>query len=170
MTLSIATQRSWYRAACRPTAPVALAAAVLALAGCASSGQPPTAELAVTQSTISEAERAGAVQYAPVELNQARQKLDAAQQAVRAEKYDQARGLASEAEADAKLARAKTEESLAEKSASTVNQDISTLRREATPSAGTSTMPPSMMMSPGGAAGSGMTTPVAPSSVTSPNG
>jgi hypothetical protein len=149
-----------------------LAATVLALAGCASGGQPPTAELAVTQSTISEAERAGAVQYAPVELNRARQKLDAAQQAVRAEKYEQARSLASEAEADAKLARAKTDASLAEKSASTVNQDISTLRREAVPSAGTSTMPPTMVpMSPGGGAMGrpGMTPPL-PSSASPPNG
>src|SRR5689334_17765294 len=124
MTLSIATQRSWRRIACRPAVPAILATTVLALAGCASGGQAPKAELAVTQSTISEAERAGAVQYAPVELNQARQKLEAAQEAVRAEKYDQARRLAEEADADAKLARTKTEAGLAEKSANTVSRDI----------------------------------------------
>jgi hypothetical protein len=150
-----------------------LAATALTLAGCASGGQPPTAELAVTQSTISEAERGGAVQYAPVELNRARQKLESAQQAVRSEEYEQARRLAAEAEVDAKLARAKTDASLAERSVNTINQDISTLRREAMPSSGTSTMPP--MLSPGGAAGTGTMTPIpiptpAPSRATSPNG
>jgi len=102
------------------------------LSACAS-GQPPTAQLAVAGSTLSDAERAGAVRDAPVELKLARQKLAAAQAATREENYDEARRLASEAEADAKLAEVKTRATHAEQSAAAVQRGAATLQRELSP-------------------------------------
>jgi hypothetical protein len=102
------------------------------LSACASA-QPPTAQLAVAGSTLSDAERAGAVRDAPVELNLARQKLAAAQAATRQENYDEARRLATEAEADAKLAEVKTRATLAEQSAAAVQRGATTLQRELSP-------------------------------------
>jgi hypothetical protein len=102
------------------------------LAACAS-GEPPTAQLAVAGSRLADAERAGAARDAPVELKLAREKLAAARAATREEKYEEARRLASEAEADAKLAEVKTRATLAEQSAAAVESGARTLRQELSP-------------------------------------
>jgi Domain of unknown function (DUF4398) len=102
------------------------------LAACAGA-PPPTSQLAVAGSTISEAETAGAVQYAPVPLKQAKQELASAQAASSNGRYEMAQRLATEAEADAKLAEVTTQASLAEQSANAVQQGITTLRQEAAP-------------------------------------
>ena len=60
----------------------AIPVVALAVGGCAGT-PPPTAELAVANTRIEEAERNGGVQYAPVELSDARSKLGRAQAAVR---------------------------------------------------------------------------------------
>jgi hypothetical protein len=104
----------------------------LALVGCAH-GEPPRAELAVANTKISDAERAGAAEHAPTELDSARHKLNAAEDAVRDERYDDAQRLASEAEADASLAEARSRAAVAQASANAVQRDIGTLQQEAMP-------------------------------------
>lgn len=109
--------------------------ATLLLAGCAGGGSPPTAELAAAQTRLSDAEHAGALQYAPVPYNSARQHLAQAQAAVQHEDYQAAARFAGEAEADAHLAQVTTQAAHAEQAAAAVKQDTSTLRQETTPPA-----------------------------------
>ncbi len=85
----------------------AIALAAIALASCAS--HTPPAELAVANSALQQAEQAGAGQYAPVELGRARDKLGLANDAATKGHEDSAARLASEAEADAKLAAVKAQ-------------------------------------------------------------
>jgi Domain of unknown function (DUF4398) len=105
------------------------------LAGCASSPPAPPSELAVAASTLQDAERAGAAQYAPVELNRARDKAALAQNAMRQENYRDAQRLAAEAEADAKLAATKAQAAQAEQALTAVRQDQNVLRNETAPPA-----------------------------------
>jgi chromosome segregation ATPase len=65
------------------------------------------AELSAAKTALHSAESQEAVQHAPVELDRARTKLKAAEQAMSAEAFDKARLLAVEAQADAELAQAK---------------------------------------------------------------
>ena len=109
------------------------------LAACAS--DPPPPQLAVAASTLSDAERAGAVQYAPVELNRARDELARANNAVHDGKSEEARRLADEAAADAKLAAVKTQAAQAGQAASTVRQDQVVLRNETAPIASSAPAP-----------------------------
>jgi hypothetical protein len=84
--------------------------AVLTLiSGCASTPQPPTAELQAAEQAIANAERARVADYASVELSEARDKLSAARSAVQQEKMVQAQRLAQQSKADAELASAKAE-------------------------------------------------------------
>ncbi|RRD40848.1 DUF4398 domain-containing protein [Comamonadaceae bacterium OH3737_COT-264] len=78
-----------------------------ALAGC-SSVPAPTAEMAVARSTLDRVVTQPSVAAAaPVELQQAREKLARAEQALAEKKHLQARRLAQEAQADAQLAESK---------------------------------------------------------------
>lgn len=108
------------------------AGVVLAVSGCAGV-PPPTSEVAVANYRIEEAERNGGVQYAPVELSQARSKLDRAQSAMRDGKNEDAKRLAGEAEADARLADVKARAATQAKAAEAVRQDTQALRRETQP-------------------------------------
>jgi hypothetical protein len=110
----------------------AIAVVALAVGGCAGT-PPPTAELAVANTRIEEAERNGGVQYAPVELSEARSKLGRAQAAVREGKNEDARRLAGEAEADARLADVKARAATHAKAADAIQQDVQVLRRESQP-------------------------------------
>ena len=103
----------------------------LALGACASETPPPIADLAVTSSTIDDAEHNGAVEFAPLQLQEARDKLAAAQQAVRADDNNLATSLAAEAAVEAKLAQVTTEAGHAQKSAVAVQQTINTLHTTA---------------------------------------
>jgi hypothetical protein len=105
-------------------------AAAMTLGACAS--QPiPTASLATARSAITEAEAAGAMQGAPVELLSAREKLGHAQNAVSEEHYVAARRFAERAEADAILAERKTRAMKAERAAQELARSNDLLRREA---------------------------------------
>jgi hypothetical protein len=108
----------------------ALAAAAVA-AGCASKPARPTEEMTRAQTLVDQAEQGGAQQYASAELTQARQKLQAADDASDKGKTDVAQRLASEATLDAQLAVAKTNAGKAQSAATEVNQSVETLRREA---------------------------------------
>lgn len=92
-------------------------AAALLLAACAP-GEPPRAELGAASAAIDAAERSGAAERAPAELNSARMKYQGANTALRGAQYDRAARLAREAEIDAQLAAAKAEAEAARAEAS----------------------------------------------------
>lgn len=100
--------------------------APLALSACA--GDPvPKAELGAATQAVQNAQLAGAPQFAPAELELARSKLDAAQQALRDDRESQARRLALEARADADFAAARARAGAAQRAASVANRDWNAL-------------------------------------------
>ena len=89
----------------------------LSALGCA--GNPPKAEIASAQTLVQRAEQQGAGQFAPRPLREAKDKIVKAEDEVKDDDYTDARQLAEQAQADAKLAaveadRAKTQEALSE--------------------------------------------------------
>jgi len=103
---------------------------VLLLGACASSGPAPIDQIATSRSALSQAQRSNAGEYAAVELLSAREKLDRAEEAMRAKRNDDARRLAEEAEVDALLAEAKARTAQSEQTLAEVRQSIETLRAE----------------------------------------
>jgi hypothetical protein len=87
---------------------VLVPAALLLLAGCASTPPTPSANLQAAQQAIVNAERLDAGVHAAAELSEARGKLAAAQRAVNEEEMIAAERLADEARAGADLAAART--------------------------------------------------------------
>jgi hypothetical protein len=119
--------------------------AALIFTGCASNR--PVAELTRAQTLIEQAERAGALQYAAVELDQARNKLRLANAAAEQGNDEEARARANEAAAGAELAQAKANSSVAAKAASEVERSTETLQRESdrtatSPASPGATLPP----------------------------
>jgi hypothetical protein len=104
--------------------------ALLLAAGCASLKTPATAEVAVSEAAVTDAASAGGTEFAPVEMNGARDKLAQAKQAMTAKDYQLAIDLANAAEADAKLAQAKANSAKAQKAAKALQDDIRLLREE----------------------------------------
>jgi len=103
--------------------------AVVLIAGCAST-PPPTEQIAVSKSAISNAVSAGGSEYAPVEMRTAQEKMDRASRAMAKEEYENARWLAEEAQADARLAEKKAQSAKAQKAAMVMQDDIRVLREE----------------------------------------
>lgn len=103
--------------------------AVVLIAGCAST-PPPTEQIAVSKSAISNAVSAGGSEYAPVEMRTAQEKMDRASRAMAKEEYENARWLAEEAQADARLAEKKAQSAKAQKAAVVMQDDIRVLREE----------------------------------------
>ena len=119
-----------------------VAAAIgLLCAGCASQADRPTAEITRARTLIEQAEKAGAQQYAAVELDQARNKLRLADAAAEDGKNDEARARANEAAADAELAQARANSGEAKKAADEVERSTETLQRETDRKPGTTTSP-----------------------------
>ncbi|WP_168220384.1 DUF4398 domain-containing protein [Azospirillum thermophilum] len=94
----------------------------LGLAACAGDVPPPTAELGAASQAVLAAEQAGAPRFAPVELQSARDKLAAADTAMREDKRTEARRLAEQARADAELAAARSQRALTQEAAGVVRQ------------------------------------------------
>lgn len=107
------------------------AATALVSAGCATQGARPDAEITRARTLIEQAERAGAQRYASLEVGQARDKLEQADQAMHKGENEQARNRANEAAADAELALARASSGEAQRSAQEVQKSIEDLRREA---------------------------------------
>jgi hypothetical protein len=107
------------------------ASAALAIVACAGEVERPTEQMARASTLIEQAEKAGAQRYAAAELQQARDKLAAADQAADKGKADQARWLAEEAAADAELAGARTASGEATRAADEVARGTRTLEQEA---------------------------------------
>ena len=89
-------------------------------AGCASTPPIPSTSLQAAQQAIGDATTVDAGRFAAAELDEARAKLTAAQQAVEQKQMVAAEQLAKEARADAELASART----AAAKASAVNQEM----------------------------------------------
>lgn len=87
----------------------ALLFATLTLVACASAPLPPTESLNAARDAIASAEQAEARQYAGAELDEAKQHLAEANQAVAAERMTEAERQAKQARVAAELAMARTE-------------------------------------------------------------
>jgi hypothetical protein len=105
------------------------AAAALFIAGCA--GIPaPKEQMAVSKMAISNAGTAGGNEFAPIQLRSAMDKMDAAERAMAAENYLQARQLSEQAQFDAQLASATARSAKAQKAAGAIQEDNRVLRQE----------------------------------------
>ncbi|WP_273121759.1 DUF4398 domain-containing protein [Ferrovum myxofaciens] len=107
---------------------VIMGAAIL-VAGCAST-PPPTAQMAISKTAVSNASSAGGTEYAPLQIKSAKEKLDAAEQAMVAKNYVLAKQLAEEAQVDAELAVAVARSNQAKKAADAVQEDSRALHQE----------------------------------------
>jgi hypothetical protein len=112
-------------------AQVAGAAMVLSLAACSSPQKAPaTADVAVSKNAVENAVSAGAADLAPAEINAARDKMVRANAALAAKDYTLARDLATQAQADAKLATSKANSAKATAAAAALDADLRVLQQE----------------------------------------
>lgn len=108
-----------------------LVTAVLALSvGCSSLKTPATADVAVSKAAVQNAVDAGGGQFAPAEMNAAREKMALANKAMASKDYKLATELANQAQADAKLAQSKANSAKAQAAADALQDDIRVLRVE----------------------------------------
>jgi hypothetical protein len=114
----------------RTLAAASVLALALSLVACASAPPPPVAALTSARSALTQAEAAGAGQLAPVELLSAREKLNRADQAVREERFAEARRLADESAADAQLAERTARVQRATQAAAEMRRSNATLEAE----------------------------------------
>ncbi len=105
---------------------VVLAAVALTALGCSSLKTPATADVAVSKAAVENAAGAGGMEFAPVEMNAAREKMVRANKAMADKDYK----LASQAQADAKLAQGKANSTKAQAASDALQDDIRVLREE----------------------------------------
>ena len=105
-------------------------ASVLLTVGCTSLKAPATADVAVSKAAVENASTAGATEFAPIEMNSAREKLAQANLAMQAKDYKRAVVLANQAQADAKLAQGKANSAKAQATADALQDDVRVLREE----------------------------------------
>ena len=104
-------------------------ASTVLMVGCA--GIPaPTEQMAVSKVAVSNATSAGGNEFAPLQLKSAMDKMDAAERAMTAEDYLQARQLAEQAQVDAQLAATTARSVKAQKAAGALQEDNRVLRQE----------------------------------------
>ncbi len=109
---------------------VVLAAVALTALGCSSLKTPATADVAVSKAAVENAASAGGMEFAPVEMNAAREKMVRANKAMAEKDYKLASELASQAQADAKLAQGKANSTKAQAASDALQDDIRVLREE----------------------------------------
>lgn len=110
---------------------VVLSAAAMAVTvGCSSLKTPATADVAVSKAAVQNAAGADGMEYAPVEMNAAREKMVLANKALADKDYERASELANQAEADAKLAQSKANSAKAKAAADALQEDVRVLRDE----------------------------------------
>jgi hypothetical protein len=107
-----------------------LSLSALMAAGCSSMKTPATASVAVSTAAVDNAAGAGGAEFAPVEMSSARNKIALANKAMAAKDYKLANDLATQAEADAKLAQGKADSAKAKTAADALQDDIRVLREE----------------------------------------
>jgi hypothetical protein len=105
-------------------------AGMLSLVACASTGQSPDRELQAAESAISNAEQVGVADFASPELNDAREKLNAARIAVQERDMTVASYLAIESTASAELASAKAQMIKSKAVNDEMQKSINTLNEE----------------------------------------
>ena len=98
--------------------------------GCSSLKTPATADVAVSKAAVDNAAGAGGAQFAPVEMNSAREKLALANKAMASKDYKLAVELAGQAQVDAKLAQGKANSAKAQAAADALQEDVRVLREE----------------------------------------
>ena len=103
---------------------------VMTMCACSSMKTPATADVAVSKAAVDNAVSAGGPEFAPVEMNSAREKMALANKAMAAKDYKLAAELAGQAQADAKLAQAKANSAKAQTAADALQEDIRVLREE----------------------------------------
>ncbi len=113
----------------------------LATAACASVPQPPTDSFQAADIAIANADKEQAAEFAPAELQSARDKIGAARTAAATKDVEekdviQARRLADEAHADAELASARARDGRAEKVNADLQKNVDTLHQELQRSSG----------------------------------
>lgn len=106
------------------------ALAILTLAACAAPPPPPDSALQAAEQAITSAERDKASEYASADLAAARDKLVKARAAIVAKEMVRAERLAQQAEVDAMLALAKTDEAKARVINQQTQQSLDVLRQE----------------------------------------
>jgi hypothetical protein len=98
--------------------------------GCSSLKTPATADVAVSRAAVDNAAGADGMEYAPAEMNSAREKMALANKALADKDYKLASNLANQAEADARLAQSKANSAKAKTAADALQDDIRVLRDE----------------------------------------
>jgi hypothetical protein len=99
------------------------------ITGCGSTN-PPLQQIAETETMISQAQQIGANDYAPLDIREARQKLEQARNAMNEGEYKKASMLAEQAKADAELAQIKTLSGKARFAVNELNESIRILKEE----------------------------------------
>lgn len=107
-----------------------MALAMSAIVSCTSTEPPPTAEINSAERAIQDAEQARVTEYALPELQEARSKLKAAQQAVEEENMDKARRLLQQSTIYVELAFAKAELQKAQAVNEEMEKNLNILREE----------------------------------------
>lgn len=100
------------------------------LVGCSSNFPPPTQKLTLSEAAVNQAEAAGAVEFAPLDMRSARENLAKAREAVTRQENKKALQLAEQAEVDAQLAEAKARTAKAQKTVAVLQESIHTLKSE----------------------------------------
>lgn len=115
-----------------PSAGLSLPALLLIAAlasGCATSNVPPP-DLSAPRAAVADADQAGAATDAPLELRNARLKLEQAQTAINRGDYERARIFAEQAQVDAKYAEARARTVRAQTAVDELREGIRALREE----------------------------------------
>lgn len=107
-----------------------MAASLILISGCSSMKTPATADVAVSKAAVESAESAGATEFAPIEMDTAREKLRLANAAMVSKDYELASKLSNEAQVNAKLAQSKAQSAKAQAAANAIQEDIRVLREE----------------------------------------
>lgn len=112
---------------------LAAVACVVTLASCGTTEetkQSSTTALSSARSALEEASEVQAATYATGIWAQAREKLSAAEEAMRVDEYQRAEILAEQARVDAELAEAKARAAVAEESVNDLQRTVEVLRQE----------------------------------------
>lgn len=107
-----------------------MAASLILISGCSNMKTPATADVAVSKAAVESAESAGATEFAPIEMDTAREKLRLANAAMVSKDYELASKLSNEAQVNAKLAQSKAQSAKAQAAANAIQEDIRVLREE----------------------------------------
>ncbi len=109
---------------------LALGTSLLLLAACASKPLPPTQEISAAEQSLTDAEQARVAEYALPEMQDAREQLSDARDAVLKEDMVKAKRLAQRASMNIKLAAAKAELAKAEEVNTDMTKNIDVLKEE----------------------------------------